>query len=54
MKKERIYKLEYWFRTTKITCFGAFKNYNEAFKYLYKDKDIKVLNVSFNGWDKWH
>lgn len=53
---ERIYKLEYWnegIGTKLIEQEMPFKNFNEAFRYLYS-KNYKVLNISFAGWKKWN
>ena len=49
MKKERYYKLKYWFSSTKITTESAFKNYNEAYQSLYKN-NLKIISVKFIGW----
>jgi hypothetical protein len=50
--KQRIYKLEYWFGTTLMEQYMPFKNYSEAFRYLYS-RDLKVLNVTFQKWENW-
>ena len=49
MKKNRVYVLKYWCNTTKIETWGAFKNYNAAYRWLYKN-EYKPLTVSFKGW----